>query len=82
MTDTITLYTAMLDGKSIAYSSQTEFLVQVGRGPRGAYKTKYRFVGNLTQACMYYRAINIGYGYKKRLIAPGMNEPLLARAYS
>lgn len=78
---TITTHTATLDGKLVAYSSQTEFLVQVGRY-RGTYKTRYRFVGNLAQACMYYRGINIGNGYKKRLVAPSMNKPLLARAFS
>jgi hypothetical protein len=81
MTDTITTHTATLDGKPVGYSSQTEFLVQVGRY-RGAYKTRYRFVGDLAKACMYYRGINIGNGYKKRLIAPSMNKPLLARAFS
>jgi hypothetical protein len=31
---------------------------------------------------MHYNCINIGRGYKKRLIAPSMNRPLLARAFS
>lgn len=82
MPDYIAVHTATLDGQQIAYCSKTEFLVQVGRGPRGAYKTRYRFEGNLAQAVAYYRGINIGNGYKKRLLAPSMNKPLLARAFS
>ena len=78
----ITLHTATLDGKRIAYSSQTEFLIQVGRGPKGSYKTHYRIVGNLGQAVLYYTSINIGNGFKKRLLVPSFNKPVLARAFS
>lgn len=74
-------HTAILDGKKIAYSDATEFLVQVGKG-RGSYKTRYSFTGNLAQAVAHYRGINIGNGFKKRLYAPAMNKPLLARAFS
>ena len=77
----ITLHTATLDGKQIAFSSETEFLVQVGKG-KGAYKTRYRFMGNIGQAVSYYRGINIGNGYKKRLVSWSMNKPLLAREVS
>lgn len=71
-----------LDGKRIAYSSATEFLVQVGKGSKGAYKTKYKFVGNLTQAVLYFNGINIGNGFKKRLYMVGGSKPILARQYS
>ena len=77
----ITLKTAELDGKRIAYCSETVFLVQVGRH-RSAYETRYSFTGNLAQAVMYYRAINIGRGYKKRLLMPSSPTPVLARAFS
>ena len=70
-----------LDGKRIAYGATTEFLVQVGRY-NSAYKTRYSFVGNLHQAVAYYRALNVGLGYKKRLYAPSMNKPTLARMFS
>lgn len=73
--------TATLDGKRIAYTDDTEFLVQVGRG-RGAYATRYSFKGNLHQAVMHYRCINIGRGYKKRLVMPNALRPVLARALS
>jgi hypothetical protein len=77
----VTLHTATLDGKQIAFSSETEFLVQVGKG-KGAYKTRYRFVGNIGQAVGYYRGINSGNGYKKRLVSWAMNKPVLAREVS
>ena len=72
---------ATLDGKDIAYGDTTEFLVQVGKG-RGSYRTRYSFTGNLAQAVFYYRCINIGNGYKKRLYSPNMNKSTLARAFS
>jgi hypothetical protein len=73
--------TATLDGKRIAYTDDTKFEVQIGRG-RSKYTTRYAFTGNLHQAVMYYRGINIGRGYKKRLVMPAANRPVLARAFS
>ncbi len=73
--------TATLDGKRIAYTDDTEFLVQVGRG-RGAYATRYSFKGNLHQAVFHYQCINIGRGYKKRLVMPNALRPVLARQLS
>ena len=78
----VSLKTAILDGKSIGYSSETEFLVQVGRGKKGSYKTEYKFVGDLVQAVACYRAINIGCGYKKRLLMPSSINQVLAKARS
>lgn len=79
----LTLKTATVDGKSVAYSNYTEFLVQVGRGPKGAYRTRYTFIGNLTRALMHYDMINIGNGYKKRLLMPNCSQrPVIAKAKS
>jgi hypothetical protein len=77
----ITLHTSELNGKKIAYSSETEFLVQVGKG-KGTYKTRYSFKGNIAQAVFYFNSINIGNGYKKRLFSPAMNKPTLAKCFS
>lgn len=74
--------TATLNGMHIAYTNQTEFLVEVGRGPKGSYATRYRFVGDLQRAVLHFNGINIGYGYKKRLTMVGGNKPVLARAFS
>lgn len=72
-----------LDGKRIAYHKDTEFLVQVGRGPKGSYRNRYSIKGNLAQAVMWYNGINIGNGYKKRLLMPSASRnPILARATS
>jgi hypothetical protein len=73
--------TATLDGKRIAYTDDTEFLVQIGRG-RGAYATRYAFTGEIARAVFYYNAINIGRGYKKRLVMPNAMRPVLAREFS
>lgn len=73
--------TATLDGKRIAYTDDTIFEVQIGRGNSG-YTTRYQFTGNLHQAVFYYRSINIGRGYKKRLTMPAAIRPVLAREFS
>lgn len=74
--------TATLDGKNIGYSSETEFLIQIGKG-KSSYKTRYAFKGNLEQAVLYYRGLNIGNGYKKRLLMPSCSKnPVLARHFS
>lgn len=74
-----TLHYQELDGKRIAYSSATVFLVQIGRG-KGSYRTKYSIVGNLTKAFMYYQGINLGPNWKVRLLMPASSHnPLLAR---
>lgn len=78
MNEPVTLKSVELDGKRIGYSSQTEFLVQVGQ-PGRSYKTKYRFVGDLHQAVFYYRGINIGPGFQKRLLMPSAKKPVLAK---
>jgi len=75
------LKTVELDGKRIAYDDNTEFLVEVGRN-QSAYKVRWRFVGNIHEAVKYYRGLNIGNGYKKRLRAPSFNKPVLARYMS
>jgi hypothetical protein len=36
-------------------------------------------MGNIHQAVLYYKAINVGLGYKKRLYVPSFNKPTLAK---
>lgn len=69
----IKLLTDTLNNKKIGYSNVTEFLVQVGRY-KSSYKTRYTITGNLGQAVLYYNGINIGNGYKKRLLMLGLNK--------
>lgn len=75
---TIELKTVTLDGKRLAYTNQTEFLVQIGKN-RGAYRTKWRFTGDIHQAVAYYKGLNVSYGYKKRLVMPSAKKPVLAK---
>lgn len=44
----------------------TEYLVQTSKN-QGSYNTRYTLTSE-TQAYMYYKMINIGRGYNKRLI--------------
>jgi len=78
---TIKLKFSELDGKKIAYHSDTVFRVQIGKGKSG-YKDRFRIQGNLTQAVLLYNGINIGNGYKKRLYSDFLNKPVLARQFS
>ena len=73
--------TTYLDGKPVAYTNLTRFEVQSGRG-KSAYRTRYSFTGDIAQAVRYYCFINIGRGYKKRLVMVGANKPVLARQFS
>ena len=67
-----------INDREIAYTADTEFLVQVGKG-KGAYKTRYSFRGNPYQAVMYFNSINVGDGFKKRLLIPSSIKPVIAR---
>ena len=75
----ITLKYCILDGKQIAYTSQTVFYVELGNGPKGTWKCRYKIIGNLPQAVLYYNGINIGPNVKKRLYGEFLNKPVLAR---
>lgn len=77
----VQLKNACVDGKQIAYSSETEFLIQIGKG-RGSYQTKHSVRGDIGRALMFYNGYNIGNGYKKRLLVPSFNKPILARYIS
>ena len=77
----IKIITSYLDDESIVYTNSSQFLVQIGRG-KSAYKTRYCITGNLGQAVAYYNGLNIGNGYKKRLICFSLNKPVLARQFS
>lgn len=68
-----------LNGKQIAYHTQTIFHVQIGNGYKGGYKNRMTIVGDLAKAVYYYNALNIGNGYKKRLM---MGKKFLAMASS
>lgn len=75
----IEIRTATLDGKRIAYTSETVFLVQSGLG-KGKYCDRYRLVGNLGQAVAWYKGLNIRAPYKKRLIGLDLKpSEILAR---
>lgn len=77
----MTIKQATLDGRYISFTDCTEFFVQLGKG-KSSYRTRYSFTGDLSKAVFYFNAINIGNGYKKRLVAPAFNKPLLARQFS
>jgi hypothetical protein len=70
---------AEINGVSFDYFPTSKFVVQVGRYTKGSYKTRYSFVGNICGAMIHYEGINIGRGYKKRLV---MDGKVLARANS
>lgn len=80
-TDAIRLITDTLDGKRVAYTNLTVFYVQTRRR-KHSFKTKYKITGSLMQAIAYYRAVNVGNGYIKRLWSPDLTPRVLARMAS
>lgn len=62
----------------IAYSTETEFLVQVSKG-KGSYHNRYRIVGNFGQAVMLYNGINIAAPFNKRLLMPSSVKPVIVK---
>jgi len=73
--------TTYLDCKPIAYTNHTWFEIQGGRG-KSAYRNRFAVKGDLRTAVLMYSSINIGRGYKKRLVMIGANKPVLARQFS
>lgn len=75
--------TIKVNGREVSYSDTTKFLVQVGKGEKGAYTTRYSFTGDIRKAGFYYECMNIGNGYKKRLVMENNGRKcLLVRALS
>lgn len=72
----VRIITANFNGKPIAFSSETVFTVEVGRHVKGAYKRRYSIKADLAKAVFYFNCINIGCGYKKRLMMSGSKKPL------
>ncbi len=68
-----------LDGVKYQYTELTVFKIQVGKGPKGSYEPRYTFTGNFSQAWIHYSGINVGNGYKKRLLMDGQ---FLCRQFS
>ena len=67
-----------LNGKRIAYDINTEFYVQVGKN-KSKYISKYKTVGNLDWALIYYNKLEVSDGFKKRLYVPSFNKPTVLR---
>lgn len=72
-----------VNGRNFSYSDSTNFLVQVGKGEKGSYHTRYSFTGDINQAAFYYQCINIGNGYKKRFVMEDNGiKRMIVRAFS
>lgn len=56
-----------IDGKITQCMDGDTYHVEVGRYCKGAYKPRYT-LETPERAAFYYSAINIGHGYKKRLV--------------
>ena len=80
MTD-VKLKTSEVNGKKIAYSTETEFLLQVSRG-KGSYRTVARYKGDLAEAVRHFNVLDWG-GYNRRLLMPSCErKPVLVRVMS
>ena len=69
------------NGELLEFNNRTVFMVQLGKDS-SSYKTKWTFTGDFANALFYYKSLNIGRGYKKRLFAPSLHKKILARSFS
>lgn len=71
-----------LNGKMVICDNNADVLIQVGKG-KGSYKTRWTFKAyEINLALISYKGINIGNGYKKRLVIPSLNKPILHKIRS
>jgi hypothetical protein len=70
-----------LDGKVVWFLTDEKFAVQVGKGKKGSYKTKYVMQGFYRAYNMYY-GVNLGPGYKKRIFRLSNEKVVLKTAFS
>ena len=71
-----------IDGKDWSYSAEDFWIVEVGKGPKGGYQSRYR-ADTPHRGMWYYSGINIGNGYKKRLsLITGGKKVTVARSAS
>lgn len=54
-------------GKVVWVLSDEKFAIQVGKGSKGSYRSKYVLSG-LHRAHFYYSCLNLGPGYKARIL--------------
>lgn len=54
--------------RTIRYRKDTVFFVQSGNKPSESYVTRYRIVGNLIMAGLFYVSLKLKSGTKKRLL--------------
>ena len=80
-TNNVKIMTAKIDGKQIAYCSETVFLLQTGKG-KDSYRTISTIKGDFNAALRAYNEYPVSGGLKKRLISPSTNIRVLARQIS
>lgn len=76
------LYEYELDGKKVIFHSESKIEIQIGKG-KSRYRSRHTFSPDkFGSAVMIYNGINIGNGFKKRLVCFTLNKPVLARRIS
>ena len=61
--------------------TNTRFIIQYGKGKHGRYRVQYDFTGNLSEAINLYDRLKVYAGWKKRLLAPSLANPLVRYSY-
>ena len=76
------MQTINIDGKEWIYGADDFWLVEVGKGPKGGYQSRY-CMETPHSGMWYYNCINIGNGHKKRLsLVTGGKKVTVARSAS
>ena len=74
--------TVNIDGKDYTWSEGDRWKVEVGKGEKGKYHSRYT-LDTPHMAMRYFNAINIGRGFKKRLtLEQGGRKVRIARVAS
>jgi hypothetical protein len=72
-------YEYELDGSKVAFHRDNIIMIQIGKG-KGSYEDTHTYLApDFPRAVMHYRCLNIGNGYKKRMVCWDLNKPILAR---
>ena len=74
----VPMNTHVINGRTIVYTSETEFLVQTAKIP-GQYRTVSKCVGNPAYAKERYDRIKPRPGTRKRILMPSSNYPVIVR---
>lgn len=74
--------TVSLNDKMVAYTDENIFRIEFAHGQKGRYRLQNQIKGDLPRAVMLYNMLNIGMGFRKRLVCRDFNKTVIAKHVS